>query len=186
MHNMARALWRMSSARWVQGHVAVVADKVTFLLKWNFSVPAAVAVTGTMAKQRGGKTSVSHLMEFGLNCQRRCLVLMIQAVRWDSTVMGHFVPFCWLCSRGRVASRWVGSVTLLLQLLALLKVGLCCYKVSVHDYSLFKFLIMFFFQVLLRKWLLLFLHSFSFTSLTYHFLKCISRLLNTASVKNKA
>lgn len=84
----------MSSARCVQGHVAVVADKVTFLLKRNFSVPASVAVTGTMAKQRGGKMSVSHRMEFKLNCQRRWLVLMIQAVCRDSTVMGHFVPFC--------------------------------------------------------------------------------------------
>lgn len=144
---MARALWRMSSARWVEGHVAVVADKVTFLLKWNFSAPASVAVAGTMAKQRGGKMSVSHLMEFKLNCQRRWLVLMIRAVQCGTAqswaILFHFADCATravMCSTGRVASCWVGSVALLLQVLALLKVGLSC-KVSVDDYSLFKFLI---------------------------------------------
>lgn len=91
---MARALWRTSSARRGQGHVAVVADEVTFLLLRNFSVPAPVEVTVTVAKQRGGKMSLSHLVGFNLNCQRRWPVLMIQAVDWDSKVMGRFVPFC--------------------------------------------------------------------------------------------
>ena len=66
---MARALWRTGSARFVQGHVAVVADEVIFLLRCNFCVPASVEVTVTIAKQRGGKMSLSHLTEFKFNCQ---------------------------------------------------------------------------------------------------------------------
>lgn len=39
---------------------------------------------------------LTWLIEFKLNCQRRWPVLMIQAADWDSKVMGHFLPFCWL------------------------------------------------------------------------------------------